>query len=185
MAMHMATKLKRWTLEELHSLPDDGNRYELIRGDLFVTPAPSPAHEAIVNALAEIIDPYVRIHALGKVFRPRAVIRIEDSETEPDLMVRRVPYPLPANWADMPRPTLVVEVLSETTRRRDHVDKRRLYVDATIPDYWIVDGDARRIVVVRPGFDDVSTNGLVRWHPESAADPLVLDAAELFRTALG
>ena len=183
--MHMATKLKRWTLEELHSLPDDGNKYELVRGDLFVTPAPSPAHEAIANALAEIIEPYVRVRALGKVFRPRAVVRLEDSETEPDLMVRAVPHPLPDSWDDMPRPILLVEVLSDTTRRRDQVDKRRLYVDAKIPDYWIIDGEARTIRVVRPGLDDIFSKGLVSWHPEGAAEPLVVDAAELFRTALG
>ena len=41
----MATKTKRWTLDEVHSLPDDGNKYELVRGDLFVTPAPTTDHE--------------------------------------------------------------------------------------------------------------------------------------------
>ncbi|MDB4875265.1 MAG: hypothetical protein JWM41_1711 [Gemmatimonadetes bacterium] len=47
--MHMATRTKRWTLEELHSLPDDGNKYELVDGELFVTPAPTPRHETILG----------------------------------------------------------------------------------------------------------------------------------------
>src|SRR3954464_1486124 len=72
-AMHMATKLKRWTLEELHSLPDDGNKYELIHGELFVTPAPSDGHETISARLTRMLDPYVEAQGLGFVYRPRAV----------------------------------------------------------------------------------------------------------------
>ena len=49
--MHMATATKRWTLEELHSLPDDGNKYELVRGELFVTPPPTVDHETILARL--------------------------------------------------------------------------------------------------------------------------------------
>ena len=62
--MHMATATKRWTLEELHSLPDDGNKYELVRGELFVTPPPTDGHETIAARLTEILAPYVREHRL-------------------------------------------------------------------------------------------------------------------------
>ncbi len=55
--MHMATQLTRWTLAELHRLPDDGNKYELVRGDLFVTPPPTDAHETILARLTRILDP--------------------------------------------------------------------------------------------------------------------------------
>ena len=49
--MHVAIKTKHWTLDELHSLPDDSNKYEVVRGELFVTPAPTPRHEAILARL--------------------------------------------------------------------------------------------------------------------------------------
>ena len=64
--MHM-TQTKRWTLEELHSLPDDGNKYELVRGDLFVTPPPSEEHETILARLHALLIPYVAANALGMV----------------------------------------------------------------------------------------------------------------------
>ncbi len=51
--MHVATKTKVWTLEEVHSLPDDGNKYELVRGELFVTPPPGGTHETILARLLE------------------------------------------------------------------------------------------------------------------------------------
>src|SRR4051812_45596473 len=71
-AMRMATEIKRWTLEELHSLPDDGNKYELIHGELFVTPAPSNDHETVLARLSELLFPYVRANKLGLVYHPRA-----------------------------------------------------------------------------------------------------------------
>src|SRR5437879_10945231 len=87
--MHMATQTKRWTLEELHSLPDDGNKYELVRGDLFVTPPPSEEHETILARLHALLIPYVAANALGMVYSPRSVVRFDGSEVEPDLMVRQ------------------------------------------------------------------------------------------------
>ena len=57
--MHMAQQLKQWTLDEVHSLPDDGNKYELVRGQLFVTPAPAPDHELVAARLHRVLAPYV------------------------------------------------------------------------------------------------------------------------------
>jgi len=71
-----------------------------------------------------------------------------------------------------PRPILIVEVLSPTTRRRDRGPKRELYVDAAIPDYWLVDAEARSITVVRPGSDDVTVSEAFVWHPAAASDGL-------------
>jgi len=89
LAMHMARKLDafEWTLEELHRLPDDGNKYELVRGELFVTPAPSLAHERLAVVLSDMLGDYVRRAGIGRVFRPRAVVRFRGSEVEPDVMV--------------------------------------------------------------------------------------------------
>src|SRR3954462_12828217 len=82
----MSMPAKAWTLEELHRLPDDGNRYELIRGELFVTPPPSVDHEEVLARLHTVLAVYVEKHGVGRVYRPRAVIRFEGSEAEPDLM---------------------------------------------------------------------------------------------------
>src|SRR5512138_944881 len=107
---------KKWTLEELDSLPDDGNKYELIHGDLFVTPAPTQSHETILARLTRILDPYVGANDLGYVYRPRAVIIVgDDTEVEPDLTVRQPPEDASAGWASVPLPILVVEVISDST----------------------------------------------------------------------
>jgi Uma2 family endonuclease len=180
-AMPMAHHAKKWTLEELHSLPDDGNKYELIRGQLFVTPAPRVSHETILARLARILEPYIAANGLGYVYRPRAVIRIgKDTEVEPDLMVRQPPEDETVDWTEVPLPILVIEVASDSTRRRDRVQKLGLYTDVRIPDYWIVDGDDRTIRAIRLGHDDVTADGTLTWHPAGAELPLVMDLADVY-----
>ena len=70
--MAMSMPAKAWTLEEVHRLPDDGNKYELIRGELFVTPPPSVDHEEVLARLSAILTAYVERHGLGRVYHPRA-----------------------------------------------------------------------------------------------------------------
>jgi Uma2 family endonuclease len=185
--MHMAAHTKAWTLDELHSLPDDGNKYELVRGELFVTSAPSVRHEDILARLNAALVPYVARHALGMVYRPRAVLRFEGSEVEPDLMVRPLGSPTSDDdddWATLPTPILVVEVLSPTTRRRDLVQKRALYLDAGVPEYWVIDPEARQVRVVRQerGADDIIASEAVEWRPAGASDAFVISVASLLGT---
>jgi Uma2 family endonuclease len=177
-AMPAATKV--WTLEELHSLPDDGNKYELIHGVLYMTPGPTDQHETIAARLTRLLDPYVAKHGLGYVYHPRAVFNIDGSEVEPDLMVRRPNTSPGGKWANAPRPSLIVEIASPSTRRRDRTDKRDFYLEYHIPDYWIVDGDARTITVVRPDRPDVVEREAVRWEPDGASEPFVAQCVDIF-----
>lgn len=173
--MAVSTATKRWTLEELHSLPDDGNKYELIHGELFVTPPPTDPHETIGAKLHRILDPYVAANRLGYVFRPRSVVRLGNSEVEPDLMVR-APHPhADKAWEKAPIPILIVEIASPSTRRRDREQKRAFYMEAGVAEYWIVDGEGRAITVVRPGEPDVRVEGTMRWTPPGVTAPLVFE----------
>jgi Uma2 family endonuclease len=184
----MAMPIQRtsaWTLEQLHRLPDDGNRYELIHGELFVTPAPSDGHQAIATVLNRILVPYVTKHRLGYVVHPRSIVRVGGSEVEPDLMVRPGPLAQPDGWDAAPLPILVVEILSGVTVRRDRMQKRAFYLEIGVPEYWIVDRRDRTVRVVRPDRDDEVCTGSLTWQPASAADSLVIDVAELYREALG
>jgi Uma2 family endonuclease len=174
-----------WTLDALDRLPDDGNRYELLNGELLVTPAPSPAHELLANELRALLEPYVRRHSLGRVFVPRAVVRASGSELEPDLMVRSVPAVLPDSWEQMPVPLLIAEILSPTTRRRDLSPKRTFYREYGVATYWCVDGDARAIRVMRAGERDIVADSSLTWHPAGASEALTIDVAQYFRDALG
>ncbi len=181
MAIRMAANTKVWTLDELHSLPDDGNTYELIHGELFVTPAPTNEHEEIAARLGRILDPYVEANGLGYVFRPRAVVEYRGSEVEPDLMVRRRHPRSSGGWATAPLPILIVEIASPTTRRRDREHKRDFYIDdVAIPEYWIVDPERREIIVVKPGVANEVAHERVVWSPAGTTSPLVVDVARVF-----
>lgn len=178
--MAMSMPAKAWTLEELHRLPDDGNKYELIRGELFVTPPPSVDHEEVLARLSAILTAYVERHGLGRVYHPRTVIRFEGSEAEPDLMVRPVALGVHGNaWEELPPPRLVVEALSPTTRRRDLVNKREYYLDAGAGEYWVLDGERCEIRVIRRGEPDVVVRDSFVWRVV-VAEPLVLDVVTLF-----
>lgn len=177
--MFMATKLKHWTLEELHRLPDDGNKYELVRGELFVTPAPTPDHETVASRLHRALEAYVADNGLGMVYRPRAVLRFEGSEVEPDLMVR-AEIPRGVKWEDAPTPILIVEVLSASTWRRDHNQKRSLYMDAGVAEYWIVDLENSAITSIRAGYADVVAKEELVWSPPDASASLTIDVRRVF-----
>jgi Uma2 family endonuclease len=182
--MGVAASSRPWTLEELHMLPDDGNKYELVRGELFVTPPPSVDHEYIGARLARILVPYVERNRLGHVMHPRSVVRLEGSEVEPDLMVRAAPAPGESDWERIPLPILIVEVLSPTTRRRDLNQKKSFYLDAGVAEYWVVDPDSRSITVVRAETSRVVREGdILTWTPVGDADPLTFRVAELFSVA--
>ena len=185
----MASDTAVWTANDLDSLPDDGNRYEVVGGELFVTPAPSIRHQALQAALFRRLDAHVRANGLGWVFCAPADLPVNArNRVQPDLLV--LPYApgapgrLPASWADAPRPLLVVEILSHTTARRDRHAKRELYVSGGIPTYWMADGDAREVVVVRPGERDASCRHRLEWKPEGG-EALSIDLVELFAGVLG
>src|ERR1041384_2200889 len=105
--MGMAISIPRYTVDDLDRLPDDGNRYELLDGELLVTPAPSAGHQRIVAWLSEKLTPFVLAHGIGVVHHPRSVIIIDGAQVEPDLMVLpRIPFD---EWDGAPTPMLVVE----------------------------------------------------------------------------
>lgn len=178
--MAMATATKKWTLEELHSLPDDGNKYELVRGELFVTPPPTDFHETIAAKLARILDPYVARHGLGYVYRPRAVLRFEGSEVEPDLMVRQPQADPRADWDQAPLPTLIIEIFSGSTRRRDQNQKRELYTGAGVAEYWMVDPERLTITAVREDQPDRIAADMLVWSPPGVSESLTVDVSGLF-----
>jgi Uma2 family endonuclease len=170
---------KRWTLLEVHSLPDDGNKYELIWGDLYVTPPPTDPHETIAARLTRILDTFVARNNLGFVFRPRAVFRYRGSEVEPDLMVR-APMKRAGDWNEAPKPILIVEILSPSTRRRDLEIKREFYMKSSIPEYWIVDPERREVIVVRAGDADIIARDRFDWAPAGASATLTIPVLEIF-----
>jgi len=176
----MVTARKVWTLPELHSLPDDGNKYELIHGELLVTPPPAGEHEEILARLSEQLGRLVTACKLGRVYHPRAVVQFKGSEVEPDLMVRK-PHPRPQDgWEAAPIPMLVVEVISPSTRRRDREQKKQFYLETGVAEYWIVDPEARAITVIRADDADRVALESLTWMPPGMVDGIEIRVADIF-----
>jgi Uma2 family endonuclease len=170
-----------WTRADLDRLPDDGNRYEVLDGELLVTPPPSTAHQEIVDWLAERLFPFVAANGLGRLRFPRSVIVAEGSQLEPDMMVR--PISPPREWEQAPLPTLVVEVLSRSSRRRDLYSKREFYLNRGVPEYWAVDRDERAVIRFARG-ETETLRSILRWSPPGTTSTLEIDVAAMFAEIL-
>ena len=113
----------------VRAIPDDGNRYEVLEGELFVTPSPSYAHQAILARLFTVIHPYVEQHRLGWTrWSPADIEFSPDTLLQPDLFV--VPdlgQGEPRSWKDVTTLLLAIEALSPTTARADRMKKRPIY----------------------------------------------------------
>ena len=186
--MAMPAQPTDWTVEMVHALPDDGNRYEVIGGELFVTPAPSWTHQRAVGELYSSLKPYVEQHAAGvAIIAPADVLFGPKDMVEPDLfVVPLVDGKAPAAWEEVGRLLLTVEVLSPSTLRTDRSDKRELYQRKGVPEYWIIDVDARRVERWTPNVTSPETlTGALAWQPDRHTQPLVIDLPAYFGRVLG
>lgn len=172
-----------YTAAMVRALPEDGNRYEVVYGELIVTPAPRPWHEFIQTRLLVALDTYLKRYPVGQVLGSRADISWgPDVLVSPDVFVVPPEQARTLDWSRMLDLMLVAEVLSPSSARYDRILKRRRYQEAAIPLYWIVDGDERQVEVWTPAdaFPRIEQERLV-WHPEGAAEAFSLPLAELFR----
>jgi Uma2 family endonuclease len=172
-----------WTREMVLALPEDGNRYETVHGELLVSPMPRALHQLVVFRLAGMLDRYLaREPRAGQGFAGGDISWSDDTLVVPDLFVVPIEEARTLDWSAMHSLNLVVEVLSPSSLRADRFTKRRLYQEVRIPAYWIVDADARSVEVWTPDvrFPAVETERLT-WQPAQATNPLVIELAELFR----
>ena len=186
--MGMPDVAKVWTREEVLALPEDGNRYELVDGELLVTPSPRPLHQIAVGVLNDRLRPYVREHRLGTVLSSPADLDLRAGQLlQPDIFVVRTTDGLPLRkWAQAGIPLLVVEVLSPSTVRSDRITKRRRYQRSGVPAYWIVDVDARLVEVwaaqdTAPAIID----DFLLWQPSPSVPALSIDLPGSFREIHG
>ena len=172
-----------YTADMVRDLPDDGNRYETVHGELLVTPAPRAWHQEVLVRLVTRLHAYLERHPAGHLFTSPADISWSHSIlVQPDLFVVDRDEARTMDWQRMRTLLLVVEVLSPSTARYDRFTKRRLYQDANIPAYWIVDAERRQIEVWTPELElpRVETER-VTWSPSGSSVPFTVELAELFR----
>lgn len=142
------------TYDDFVLFPDDGKRHELIDGEHYVTPSPNVRHQIILGNLHLLIRGYLEGHRRGRVFMaPLDTILSRFDVVEPDLLyVSREGALLSGKWVTG-APDLVVEIASESTRKRDETVKRRLYERAGVAEYWVVDPEIDVIRVYRRAGD--------------------------------
>ena len=147
MAAQTSTKL---TYEDYVNLPDDGKRYEIIDGELYVNPSPNTKHQRVLMNLIRALDRYVQDTHAGEFFiAPFDTVLSNVDVVQPDLLfirTERMDILTKANVQGAP--DIVVEILSEGTRRKDETTKLKRYERFGVSEYWIVDpiDDAVRIM---------------------------------------
>jgi Uma2 family endonuclease len=182
MAMPATPTARRYTVEEVLAFPPDRNRYEVVHGELLVTPSPAPLHQVVRGRITTALVKYLDGMGMANAFLPGPVDYFHGSDVyvQPDLVVVW-PEEITANYRTMRRLRLVVEVISPSSARGDRLVKRGAYQDAGAETYWVVDPDHAVVEVWHPGDEvpELAARELTwRVTPESA--PLILDLSELF-----
>ena len=172
-----------YTADMVRELPDDGNRYELVFGELLVTPAPRMWHQAIVGRMFKALSGYLRRYAIGQtLMSPADISWTPDTLVQPDVFVIDLTEARTLDWSQVKNLLLAIEVLNPSTARYDRFTKRRLYQEVGVPMYWIVDPDAKQVEVWTPGDSQPMTQSeRVAWSPPGAKEPLTIELPELFR----
>lgn len=139
-----------WTYEDYKRLPDDGRRYEIIEGVLYVTAAPNFDHQYTVMRLAVRLDNLITEHHMGIVLVAPFEVHLPGiaRPVQPDVLfiaAGRAPRPGAADFTGPP--DLVVEVLSQSTARTDRLVKFGAYERAGVREYWLVDPRTRSVEV--------------------------------------
>lgn len=173
----MVTKIEPLlTVADLDATPDDGNRYELIEGELFVSRAPSVPHQRIIHNLQMNIGSYLARNPIGILIPGAGVILSDYNGVIPDLIFisegRRAE--IAAGDKITGAPDLIIEVMSPGTenRQRDMVVKRQLYGKYGVKQYWIIDPENRAVELYRvreQSLEKVAT----LTHQDDVASPLL------------
>jgi Uma2 family endonuclease len=169
----------RWTYEDWLALPSDGSRYEVIDGELFVTPAPSIAHQTVALNLAMPLRQYAAGHG-GRVFAGPVDVRLPTQPVplQPDLVyVSKDRSGIIGTQEVAGVPDLVVEILSPSNWPYDRTQKLAVYRAAGIPEYWIVDYREKSVEVLV--FEDGEYVLASQWGPGSTLTSRVLPGFEV------
>lgn len=175
----MATRGTRFLASDIWDAPDNGKTYEVIDGELYVSPSPAWKHQYQLNRLNRRVINWVFDHDLGSVVTsPMGVVLDDENGLEPDLI-----YLSPAREHFISErgvegpPDLVVEVLSPSTEARDRGIKLRRYAASGVSHYWILDTDGPRIEERILGEDGYQLVGM--FGPGSVFRPTLFPGLEI------
>ena len=184
--MAMPATPTEWTADMLDSTPDDGRRWEVIDGRLLVTPSPSDDHQFVVGELHVLFHAYIQHSTIARVvLSPSDVRKGTRTRVQPDMFVialrdgHRPEFPF--LLSDL---LLALEVVSPSSARADHHDRRVAYLRGGVPEYWIVDPDAQHVERWRSGDDRPEViSERIEWHPAGMDHPLTIALPGVFAAA--
>jgi Uma2 family endonuclease len=134
------------TAQMVRALPDDGTRYEVVHGELLVTPAPRLGHQLLVGRIFRALGEYLDREPAGQVLpSPADISWDEDTLVQPDVFVAPLDEIRTMDWAQIRTLLLVVEVVSPGSARQDRFAKRKRYQEVGVPLYWIVNEESRSV----------------------------------------
>lgn len=179
MAVRASAKQRLWTYDELVAeRPETNQPTELWEGELVMTPSPAPAHQRVSFRLASLLAQFVSAHQLGEVFlAPLDVVLSPRRVVQPDIIYVSSPKQRIIQDRIRGAPDLLVEVVSPGTWRRDHIDKKALYEQFGVVEYWIVDPKAKTIEVL--ALQQGSYQLLGRFSPSGQARSTLLVGFEV------
>jgi len=184
---------RRWTAADVREMQDESRawpRYELLHGELLVTPAPSVSHQRAVRELFLILAPYAGHVGLGETLISPSDIELRpESVMQPDVFVvsAGTEFSEPPKWSDIKSLVLAIEILSPSSLRVDRVEKRDFYLEHGVAEYWVVDLDGRLVERWTPAraTPDVIRDQL-SWSPSlTRNEALVIDLPEFFVRVTG
>lgn len=146
-----AEVITRITFEQFRELPSDGHRYELIHGEVHVTPALATRHQAVLQNLSLGLGPHVYKNHLGELWLAPLDVRLgEDTVLQPDLIFISNANAgiIREDWI-AGAPDLVVEVLSPSTAAHDRATKLWMHAEAGVPEIWFIDPSAKTVEVLK------------------------------------
>ncbi|CAN5871774.1 Uma2 family endonuclease [soil metagenome] len=173
------------TVAQLDACPDDGNRYELIEGELFVSRAPGIPHQRVLHNLQMELGSYLKENPVGILVPGTGAIFSDYDAVIPDLLFVRSD-----RWAEVTSeqkitgaPDIVVEILSpgSENRRRDLSVKRQLYAKYGVKEYWIVNSENESVLIFHlreqtleetatlSGIDEITSPLLPGFHLKASA----------------
>lgn len=183
----MRTLKNKWTYQEYLLFPDDGKRHELLDGEHVMTPAPGTRHQRISLTLSTAIKLFLDEHHLGELLvAPCDVVLSEVDVVQPDLLfISTTRQGIVTENNIQGAPDLMIEILSQGTRKTDEIIKRKLYELHDIKEYWILDPDLESVKIYRKNKDAFQPPiHLSREQHGSLATPLLpgfqVDLADLF-----
>jgi len=158
----------KYTYEDYLLFPDDGKRREIIDGDLYVSPSPNTKHQRASMNLSGLIHTFLKKNPMGEVFAaPFDVVFSDENIVQPDLLfISRERSDVLTEKHVRGAPDLVVEILSESTRRTDEKIKSKLFESRSVREYWIVDPELEMVKVYRPG--DSGFTRVAELHADAA-----------------